>query len=185
MAETVRLMLPHCWKETRKHCINYLILTQRFYPTHLWPFSSRIKNKPKTFIYTISLKHHKSWADTALSVVWIYFPIKNPVITYCFIWAGLSSNGTALRTMFSWPLTQGGFFLLLLPSSFSSYFLSDPKLSKPNPHLYLFCPTIGCWYLYFPIRNNLGAGSFFVLQEQTLLWANQPWVPTLALEYKQ
>lgn len=170
-------MLPHCWKETRKHCINYLILTQRFYPTHLWPFSSGIKKQKQT-----CFKHHKSWADTAFSVVRTYFPIENPVITYSFIWAGLSSNGTTLRTMFFWPLTQSGFFFLLLPSSFPSCFLSDPKLSKPNPHLCLFCPAIGCWYLYFPIRNNLGGGRVIFCPTRADSSLDQP---ALGLNYKQ
>jgi hypothetical protein len=34
-----------------------------------------------------------------------------------------------------------------------------PKSTKPQPHLCLFCPAIGCWHLYLPVTINWGQGA--------------------------
>lgn len=73
-----------CWKETlwmeivwpkghTSHCSvveRISILTRSFYPTFAIP-GWKIHT---TFIFIVSLKQHKSWADTTLYIVGIYFP---------------------------------------------------------------------------------------------------------------
>ena len=61
-----------------------------------------------------------------------------------------------------------------------------PHPEKPKPYLCPFCPSISCWHLYLPIRNNLGAESLSIFI-QTFLSLGQSVLgdPTLALKYKQ
>jgi hypothetical protein len=54
---------------------------------------------------------------------------------------------------------------LLLPWS-----SSNPNLMKSKPHLCLLCSVIGCWHLYLPIRNNMGAESQVYMQTPVLGW---------------
>ena len=54
---------------------------------------------------------------------------------------------------------------LLLPWS-----SSNPNPMIPKPHLCLLCLVIGCWHLYLPIRNNLGAESQVYMQTPFLGW---------------
>ena len=56
-------------------------------------------------------------------------------------------------------LTVPHFHVSPNPWSLLWRFSFGPKPMKPKLHLYLFCPALGCWQLYLPIRNALWAGS--------------------------
>ena len=49
--------------------------------------------------------------------------------------------------------------------------LFRPQTWNPKPHLCLFCPAVGCWHLYLPIRNNLEARSYRVYVRTLVLRA--------------
>ena len=97
----------------------------------------------------------------------ISLSILHQILTYnllCFIWAALSSNWPAYRVTFSLLLPQGSslsssctFFFFFHDDFFfpSLLMVSPSRLSKTQPHLFLFCPAIGCCHLSSLITINL------------------------------
>lgn len=111
----------------------------------------------------ICLRQHSRWPVAYPHVVRIYFPIYNPKLSL-LIWASLNAIGHPSGPCFH-ALSPCGCPSLFCMFSFFCGSLSLPlwsslsKPMKPQPHLCLFFPPTGSWYLYFPIKINLGADS--------------------------
>jgi hypothetical protein len=71
------------------------------------------------------------------------------------------------------------------PSSFTSspsWFSSDSKPGNPKPHVCLFCPAIGCWHSYSPIKNNKITQCHLGLHEDSLIFGTTRfWGPNISI----
>jgi hypothetical protein len=78
--------------------------------------------------------------------------------------------------LFLSPLLRSSFisWWLLLPPPLPSW-SSLSKYLKPQPHLCLFWPVIGCWHLYSPITISWGQGHSVSYVTQ------QSWGPQISI----
>lgn len=75
----------------------------------------------------------------------------------CFRWTALNSNWDSPQHHIFKDYPHSWWLLLLSHSPPPCVSPLNSKPRNPIPKLCLLCPTISCWHLYSPIKNNLGA----------------------------